>query len=65
MKSHKLAPKPTAPAVEPRNVSVYVLENRTTLCGAVVAAGKCDFPITATEAKALEALGKVKILGLF
>jgi hypothetical protein len=60
-------PKTTPPkdTPEPRNVAVTVLENRTTICGAVVASGRCDFPLTKTEAKALEALGKVTITGIF
>ena len=58
------APTTEAPTPEPRNVLVEVLENRTHINGAIVAAGLCDFPLTASEAKALEALGKVRIVGL-
>lgn len=54
-----------APADEPRNVAVTVLENRTKIGNAICAAGRCDFPLTATEAKALEALGKVRVEGIF
>lgn len=50
---------------EPRNVAVTVLGNRTKIGKAICAAGRCDFPLTASEAKALEALGKVRIEGLF
>jgi hypothetical protein len=56
------APKQTD---EPRNVAVTVIENRTAIRGAIVAAGRCDFPLTKTEAEALEALGKVRIDGIF
>lgn len=50
---------------EPRNVAVYVLENRTQIGKAIVAAGKCDFPLCKSDAEALQALGKVRILGIF
>ena len=50
---------------EPRNVAVHVLANRTKIGSAVCAAGPCDFPLTPTEAKALEGLGKVRITGIF
>ncbi len=53
------------PADEVANVAVNALENRTKIGKAIVAAGPVDFPLTATDAKALEALGKVKIAGLF
>lgn len=60
--------KPAAAAAsspdEPRNVVVTVLENRTLIRGAICAAGRCSFGLTLTEAKALEALGKVRIDGL-
>lgn len=52
-------------APEPANVSVFSLENRLQIGKAIVAYGKVDFPLTETDAKALEALGKVRILGLF
>lgn len=71
----KTAPEPKAPAVaetadnsaapEERTIAVTVLENRTKIGNAIVAAGRCDFPLTMSEAKALEALGKVRIDGLF
>lgn len=54
-----------APSAEPRNVAVTVLENRTKIGAAIVAAGPCDFPLTKTDAEALQALGKVKITGIF
>ena len=50
---------------EPRNVAVEVLANRTKIGKAIVAAGPCDFPLTSSEATALEALGKVRIVGIF
>lgn len=53
------------PAEEVANVAVIALENRTKIGGAIVAAGPVDFPLTMADAKALEALGKVKITGLF
>ena len=57
----------TAPAAasEPRNVAVDVLENRTLIRGMLVAAGRCDFPLTKTEAETLEGLKKVHIVGEF
>lgn len=54
-----------APTEEPRNVAVTALENRLKIGKAVVAAGPVDFPLTASEAKALEQLGKVQITGIF
>lgn len=57
-------PKETNATAEPKNVLVHVLVNRTQIGDTVVAAGRCDFPLTATEAKALEALGLVTITGL-
>jgi hypothetical protein len=65
MKPKTTMTETTTKTPEPRNVAVTVLENRTSICGAVVAAGRCDFPLTQTEAKALEALGKVTITGIF
>jgi hypothetical protein len=53
------------PQDEPRNVAVSILENATKIGNAIVASGPCDFPLTMTDAKALEALGKVKITGIF
>ena len=70
----KTAPTPQSPAAgeaatqapeEARNVAVYALETRLKIGPAIVASGRVDFPLTMTEAKALEALGKVHILGLF
>jgi hypothetical protein len=54
-----------AETAEPRNVAVTVLENRTRIRGAIVAAGPCDFPLSKSEAEALQALGKVRIDGIF
>ena len=53
------------PSAEPANVAVFVLQNRTQIGKAICAHGKCDFPLTATEAQTLESLGKVRILGTF
>jgi predicted outer membrane repeat protein len=64
-------PKDTAAAAapdttgEPRNVAVTVLENRTKIGGAICAAGPCDFPLRKSDAEALQALGKVRIDGIF
>lgn len=55
----------TAGTEEPRNVAVTVLENRTKIGRAIVAAGRCDFALTKSEAEALQALGKVRIDGIF
>jgi len=60
-----------APTTEPgaageaRNIKVTVLANRTAICGAIVAAGPCDFPLTQPEADALVKMGKVRIDGIF
>lgn len=59
------APAPESPEAEPRNVAVTVLQNRTKIGRSICAAGPCDFPLTATEAKALQDLGLVRITGLF
>lgn len=58
------AAAPSAPSDEPRNVAVTVLQNRTKIGNAICAAGRCDFAITASQAKALEQLGKVRIDGI-
>lgn len=55
----------TTPAEEPRNVAVYSLEARLKIGTALCAPGPVDFPLTESEAKALERLGKVRIVGLF
>ena len=52
-------------ATEPRNVAVTVLKKRTKIGKAICARGPLDFPLSETEAKALEKLGLVKITGLF
>lgn len=49
----------------PANVAVTALENHLKIGNAIVAAGPVDFPLTVEDAKALEALGKVKINGVF
>lgn len=66
MKTTTTDAAPAAPPTdEPRNVAVHVINNRTQIGKAICAAGKCDFPLTATEAKALEALGLVTITGIW
>jgi hypothetical protein len=52
-------------APEVRNVAVQILENGLKIGNAVCGIGPCSFPLTASDAKALEALGKVRIIGLF
>lgn len=64
MKSPKPTKQATAPEPEAENVVVTVLENRTLIRRAICGAGRCSFLLTATEAKALEALGKVRIEGI-
>jgi hypothetical protein len=49
----------------PRNVAVRVLESRTKIGTAICAAGRLDFPLTQADAEALQALGKVEIIGIF
>lgn len=53
------------PAAELRNIAVEALRNRVEIRGAVVAAGRVDFPLTETEAQKLESLGLVRVIGLF
>ena len=50
---------------EARNVAVQILENGLKIGNAICGIGPCSFPLTASDAKALEALGKVRIIGLF
>ena len=59
--------EPTAVEVTPeaRNVAVQILENGLKIGNAICGIGPCSFPLTASDAKALEALGKVRIIGLF
>ena len=52
-------------SAEPCNVAVIALKNRTKIGKALVAAGPVDFPLTMSDAKALEAMGLVQITGLF
>jgi hypothetical protein len=52
-------------APEARNVAVQILENGLKIGNAICGIGPCSFPLTASDAKALEALGKVRIVGLF
>ena len=55
----------TTPADEPRNVAIRALKDRTKIGKAIVAAGRVDFPVTLSEAKALKEMGLVEIEGLF
>ena len=55
----------TTPAEEPANIAVFALEARLKIGAAIVAPGPVDFPLKESEAKALERLGKVRIVGLF
>lgn len=50
---------------EVRNVAVQILENGLKIGHAICGIGPCSFPLTASDARALEALGKVRIIGLF
>lgn len=50
---------------EARNVAVQILENGLKIGNAICGIGPCSFPLTTSDAKALEALGKVRITGLF
>jgi hypothetical protein len=50
---------------EARNVAVQILENGLKIGNAICGIGPCSFPLTASDAKALEALGKVRIIGIF
>jgi hypothetical protein len=52
------------PQAEPENVVVTVLQPRTLIRKAICGQGRCSFLLTATEAKALEALGKIRIEGI-
>jgi hypothetical protein len=49
---------------EPRNVRVEALQNRTHILGGIFAAGEVPLLLTPSEAKSLEALGKVRVLGV-
>lgn len=55
----------TAPDEEPRIYAVECLQNRTKIGKAIVAAGRVDFPLTKSEAVALQDAGLVKIVGTF
>lgn len=70
--SKKNAPTKDAPAAaeaaksssdEPANVIVDVLKAGTKIGNAICGKGRCSFPLTASQAKTLEDLGKVKIVG--
>lgn len=55
----------TDAVAEAANVAVEALRNGIKIRGAIVARGRVDFPVTAAQAKELEALGLVKILGIW
>lgn len=55
---------PTPSTEEPRNVAVDVIKNCTRLKGAILAVGRCPFPLTMSEAKTAEAMGLVRIVGI-
>lgn len=63
----EVTPEPTAPpaATEPRNIAVTILENGIKIGNAICGSGPCSFPLTMSDAKTLEALGKVRITGIF
>lgn len=65
MSKEAKATEPPVEQPEPRNVAVEVIANATKIGNAIVAQGPCDFPLTMTQAKALESLGKVRITGIF
>lgn len=52
-------------APEPANVAILIKDNRTQIGKAVCAAGKCDFPVTESQAKQLVSLGKAEIIGIW
>gem|GEM_PF-7008534 len=60
-------PEPTPPpaATEERNIAVTILENGLKIGNAICGSGPCSFPLTMADAKTLEALGKVRITGIF
>jgi hypothetical protein len=58
------AKAPAEVAAEPANISVYVLIPRTKIGKAICGKGRLPFPLTATQAKTLEAMGKVRIDGI-
>ena len=52
-------------APEPRNIAVEILENGMQIGEAICGTGPCTFPLTLPDATTLEALGKVRIIGIF
>jgi len=59
----KKAAKKAAP--EARNIAVEVIVPGTKIGRAICGKGPCSIPLTPSEAEALEALGKVRIRGIF
>ena len=57
------AKAPAEVAAEPANISVYVLVPHTKIGKAICGVGRLPFPLTMTQAKTLETLGKVRIDG--
>ena len=57
-------PELTAPEAEPRNIAVEILENGLKIGNAICGLGPCTFPLTLPDANTLEALGKVRIIGI-
>lgn len=50
---------------EAANIAVRVLKPGTKIGKAICGKGPCSIPLTASQAQALEDLGKVKIIGVF
>lgn len=61
-------PNATAPAevaAETANIAVEVLIPHTKIGKAICGVGRLPFPLTESQAKTLEQLGNVKIVGIF
>lgn len=52
-------------APDPRNIAVEILENGLKIGNAICGLGPCSFPLALPDAKTLEALGKIRITGIF
>lgn len=59
------AKAPAEVAAETANISVYVLIPHTKIGKAICGIGRCPFPLKASQAKALESMGKVRVDGTF
>lgn len=67
MKTDDTKTKATAPAEEAAeiaNIAVDVIKPGTKIGKAICGKGRCSFPLTMSQAKALESLGKVRIVGI-